>query len=39
VATDNGAMNQVIRVVNPETRRSMRARIRAAGEVEVVNER
>jgi flagella basal body P-ring formation protein FlgA len=35
VAAESGAIDQVIRVVNPESRRSMRARVRAKGEVEV----
>ena len=37
VAEQNGALEQVIRVVNPDSRRVLRARVMAEGEVEVVN--
>ena len=39
VAEQNGMPDQIIRVVNPDSRRSVRARVVAKGEVEVVNGR
>jgi flagella basal body P-ring formation protein FlgA len=36
VASENGSIGQVIRVVNPETRRELRARITGKGEAEVL---
>jgi flagellar basal body P-ring formation protein FlgA len=39
IATDNGAIDQVIKVVNPTTRRSLRARVLGKGEVEVIDGR
>jgi flagella basal body P-ring formation protein FlgA len=39
VATDSGLIDQIIRVVNPENRRAMRARVVAKGEVEVLGGR
>jgi flagella basal body P-ring formation protein FlgA len=39
VAADGGAVDQIIQVVNPETRRTMRARVRGKGEVEVIGGR
>jgi flagella basal body P-ring formation protein FlgA len=39
VAAEPGARDEVIRVVNPETRHTTRARIVASGEVEVMNVR
>jgi flagella basal body P-ring formation protein FlgA len=39
VAAENGMKNEVIRVVNPESRHIFRARILESGEVEVVNVR
>jgi flagella basal body P-ring formation protein FlgA len=38
VASQSGGPGDVIRLVNPESRRSLRGRIVAPGEVEVVNE-
>jgi len=38
VAADNGDKGSVIRVVNPESRRSIRARVVAAGVVEVIHD-
>ncbi len=39
VATDSGLIDQIIRVVNPQNRRAMRARVVAKGEVEVIDGR
>jgi flagella basal body P-ring formation protein FlgA len=39
VAADGGGIGDVIRVVNPETRRYVRARIVRSGFVEVMHER
>jgi flagella basal body P-ring formation protein FlgA len=39
VAEQNGVPDQMIRVVNPESRRAVRARVVARGEVEVVDGR
>ncbi len=39
IAIDSGALNQVITVVNPATRRALRARVTGHGQVEVVNAR
>jgi flagella basal body P-ring formation protein FlgA len=39
IAADNGAVNQVIKVVNPTTRRALRARVVGKGEVEVIDGR
>lgn len=39
VAEQNGMPDQIIRVVNPDSRRSVRARVVAKGEVEVLNVR
>lgn len=39
IAAQNGAKGQVIRVVHPETRKSVRARVTGKAEVEVVNVR
>jgi flagella basal body P-ring formation protein FlgA len=39
IAVDSGATRQIIHVVNPQTRRVLRARIVGRGEVEVTNER
>jgi len=39
VATQNGTLDQVIRVVNPETKRAIRARVVGDKEVEVVHDR
>lgn len=38
VAADNGDMGSVIRVVNPDSRRTLRARVTGAGIVEVMND-
>jgi flagella basal body P-ring formation protein FlgA len=38
VAADNGAMGAVIRVVNPQSRRTLKARVTGAGQVEVIND-
>jgi flagella basal body P-ring formation protein FlgA len=39
VAEDNGRIGDLIRIVNPDTKRTLRARIIKAGTVEVFNER
>ena len=39
VAEQNGMPDQIIRVVNPDSRRAVRARVVAKGEVEVLNGR
>jgi len=39
VAEQNGMPDQIIRVVNPDSRRAVRARVVAKGEVEVLNVR
>ncbi len=39
IAAQNGVAQQIIRVVNPDSRRAIRVRVVAAGEVEVVNAR
>jgi len=39
IAEQSGSAQQVIRVVNPDSRRAIRARVVAPGEVEVVNGR
>ena len=39
IAAQSGAINQVIQVVNPDTRRVLRARIVGSGEAEVTHER
>ncbi len=39
VAEDNGRIGDLIRIMNPDTRRTLRARIIKAGTVEVFNER
>jgi flagellar basal body P-ring formation protein FlgA len=39
VAAESAGIDRVIRVVNPNSRRVLRARVIAAGEVEVVDER
>jgi flagella basal body P-ring formation protein FlgA len=39
IAAQNGAKGQIIRVVHPETRRAVRARVTGSAEVEVVNVR
>jgi flagella basal body P-ring formation protein FlgA len=39
VAADNGRAGDVVRVVNPETKRTVRARVVTSGTVEVLNER
>jgi len=39
VAADNGRVGDVVRVVNPETKRTVRARVITPGTVEVLNER
>ena len=39
IAEQSGVAQQIIRVVNPDSRRAIRARVVAAGEVEVVNAR
>ncbi len=39
VAADNGRAGDVVRVVNPETKRTLRARVVTSGTVEVLNER
>jgi flagella basal body P-ring formation protein FlgA len=39
VATDSGLIDQIIRVINPENRHAMRARVVAKGEVEVIDGR
>lgn len=39
IAEQSGVAQQIIRVVNPDSRRAIRARVVAAGEVEVVNGR
>ena len=39
VAEQSGMPDQVIRVVNPDSRRAVRARVVSAGEVEVVSGR
>jgi flagella basal body P-ring formation protein FlgA len=39
VAAESGAIDEVIRVVNPETKRAMRARVRSKDEVEVLDGR
>ena len=39
IAADSGRIGDLIRIVNPDTKRSIRARIIKAGTVEVFNER
>jgi flagella basal body P-ring formation protein FlgA len=39
IAADSGRIGDLIRIVNPDTKRSLRARIIKAGTVEVFNER
>jgi flagella basal body P-ring formation protein FlgA len=39
IAADSGRIGDVIRIVNPDTKRSLRARVIKAGTVEVYNER
>jgi len=39
VAAESGPVHRVIRVVNPQTRRAMRARVLGQGEVEVIDAR
>ncbi len=39
VAAGNGAADDVIRVVNKDSRRAMRARVVRSGEVEVIDVR
>lgn len=39
VAEDNGRIGDLIRIINPDTKRTLRARIIKAGTVEVFNER
>jgi flagella basal body P-ring formation protein FlgA len=39
IAADNGRIGDLIRIVNPDTKRSLRARVVKAGTVEVFNER
>ena len=39
IAEQSGVADQIIRVVNPDSRRAIRVRVVAAGEVEVVNVR
>jgi len=39
VASDNGNVGAIVRVMNPDTRRTLRARVVASGIVEVVNVR
>jgi flagella basal body P-ring formation protein FlgA len=39
VAEQNGLPDQIIRIVNPDSRRAVRARVVAKGEVEVLSGR
>ena len=39
IAEQSGVAQQIIRVVNPDSRRAIRVRVVAVGEVEVVNAR
>jgi flagella basal body P-ring formation protein FlgA len=39
IAADNGTVNQIVKVVNPATRRTLRARVVGKGEVEVIDGR
>jgi flagella basal body P-ring formation protein FlgA len=39
VAADGGRVGDLIRIVNPDTRRALKARVTKQGTVEVINER